>query len=392
MTQTILIHVGGLDGPGITAGLLHILGDADAEVLDMEQVVIRDRLNLGILIGIREETSPLKDLLFFAWERGIDIDFEVVAPPESRPMEDRFAVTVIGEVLSPTALGGVADAIVTGGGNIERIARLSRYPVVSYELLIVGGDFDRLRTELIRASSVHGVDIAIQREGLARRAKRLVVVDVDSTLIRDEAIDLLAAEAGVGDAVATITERAMAGELDFASALRERVQLLAGLDQATLERVTDAVRFTPGARTFVRTLRRLGFTVAAVSGGFGHIVGPLRERLGIDLAFANELEVVDGVLTGRLQGRIIDGPAKAELLVEIARRENIPIEQTVAVGDGANDLDMLSTAGLGIAFNAKPIATEAADTALNVPYLDAILFVLGIRREDVEHADRTDPR
>ncbi|MFQ5554818.1 MAG: phosphoserine phosphatase SerB [Acidimicrobiia bacterium] len=391
MSETILVSVTGVDGPGITAGLLHILDDAGARVLDMEQVVVRDRLNLGMLVALEGPVSPLKDMLFFAWERGIDVDFEVVDPPDDAPLPARYAVTVIGEELRPAALGAVADAIVTGGGNIERIARLSKYPVISYELLIVGGDFGALRSHLLHASSTHRVDIAIQREGLRRRAKRLVVIDVDSTLIRDEMIDTLAGHNGAGSEVSELTTRSMAGDVDFERSLRDRVSLLEGLEAATVDRVAADVALTPGARTFVRTLRRLGFTIAIVSGGFTRIVEPIRRELGIDRAYANTLEIKDGFLTGRLEGRILDGPAKAEILAEIAAEEEIPLEQTVAVGDGANDMEMLSLAGLGIAFNAKPIVGAAADTSLTVPYLDAILFLLGIRREEIEDADRSAP-
>ncbi len=390
MSQTVLVRVTGMDKPGITAGILHILADAGAEVFDIEQVVVTDRLNLGLLVGFDEAHPPLKDLLYFGWQRGIHIDFELVQPPDESPLPAQFAVTVIGNELSPVALGGVADAIVAGGGNIERISRLSRYPVLSYELLVVGGSMDDLRRELLNASSQHQVDIAVQPEGLARRAKRLVVIDMDSTLIRDEVIDLLAEEAGVADEVRRLTSAAMHGDMDFETALRSRVAMLKGLPADRLDSVIHRLRLTPGAKTFSRTLRRLGFRTAVVSGGFTVFAARVQQALRIDYAYANELEIVDGLLTGEVIGEVIDGSAKARLLESIARQEGIPIEQTVAVGDGANDLEMLSRAGLGIAFNAKPIVDAAADTTLKVPYLDAILFVLGIRRSDIEAADRAD--
>jgi phosphoserine phosphatase len=390
MEQTILVRVTGIDGPGITAGILRILAEAEAEVLDMEQVVVRDHLNLGLLIGIREARSPLKDLLFFGWQRELHFDFEVVEPPDNVPTPSRFAITVIGARLGPDALGGVADAIADGGGNIERIGQLSTYPVISYELIVVGGDTGTMRKGLLEASSFHRVDIALQPEGLARRAKRLVVIDMDSTLIRDEVVDMLADEFGRGDEVRGITEDAMNGRLDFEAALRSRVAQLEGLEVARLRAVGERIRYTPGARTFARTLRRLGYRTALVSGGFDVFAEQVRRHLGIDVAFANTLEVVEGRLTGRLVGEIIDGPAKARLLEAIASDEGIPLEQTVAVGDGSNDLEMLAKAGLGIAFNAKPIVDAAADATLKVPYLDAILFVLGIRRKDIEAADQAD--
>ncbi|CAN5273182.1 MAG: phosphoserine phosphatase SerB [Acidimicrobiia bacterium] len=390
MEQTILIRVTGIDKPGITAGILRILAQVGADVLDMEQVVVRDRLNLGLLISVAEERAPLKDLLFFGWERSLHFDFEVVDPPENLPAPSRFAVTVIGERLGPEALGGVADAIADGGGNIERIVRLSNYPVISYELIVMGGHTDTMRKGLLEASSLHRIDIAMQKEGLARRATRLVVIDMDSTLIRDEVIDLLADEVGDGDEVRGITDDAMNGRLDFEASLRRRVARLEGMDVARLQAVTERIRYTPGARTFARTLRRLGYRTALVSGGFDMFAEEVRRHLGIDLAFANTLEVVDGRLTGRLVGEVIDGAAKARLLETIAAGEGIPLEQTVAIGDGSNDLAMLAKAGLGIAFNAKPIVDAAADTTLKVPYLDAILFVLGIRRQDIEAADRAD--
>ncbi|MDH3303376.1 MAG: phosphoserine phosphatase SerB [Acidimicrobiia bacterium] len=385
--NNILIRVSGTDRPGITAGLLSILASEGGEVLDMEQVVVRDHLMLSLLVSLPERSTALKDLLFFGWERSITIEFDVVESDPEPPARIRHAVTVLGEGLSAMALAGVAEAIAGGGGNIDRIFRLSRYPVYSYELVVSGGDVSEMRPRLLQAAADHRIDVAIQREGLERRAKRLVLIDVDSTLIQDEVIDLLAEEAGITDQVAAITERAMAGELDFGQALAERVGLLAGLDVGALERVRAKVRLTPGARTFVRTLHRLGYVVAAVSGGFSFFVDELGSDLGLDHVFSNTLEVADGVVTGKLAGTIVDRARKADILREVAAREAIPVSQTVAVGDGANDLDMLEAAGLGIAFNAKPVVKEVADTSVNVPYLDAILFVLGIRREDVEAAD-----
>jgi phosphoserine phosphatase len=390
-TRTLLVRCTGADRPGITAGLLGVLAQAGVELHDMEQVVIRQRLTLDLLVGLGEGDDVLKELLFHGWEYGLQVDFEVVEAGGEPPPRPRFVVTVIGQELTPAALQAVTGAIAQGDGNIDRIDRLSREPVVSYEFVVVGGDADRMREALLAASSEHGVDVAVQRESLERRAKRLVVMDVDSTLIQDEVIELLAAAVGCEAEVADITARAMSGELDFAASLRERVGRLAGTPVEVLEQVSEQVRLTPGARTFVRTLKRLGYAVAIVSGGFTAVTDTLAERLGLDHAVANELEIVDGRLTGRLVGTIVDRAGKAEVLRRIAAAEHIPLEQTVAIGDGANDLDMLATAGLGIAFNAKPIVRAQADTAVSVPYLDAILFLLGIRREEVEAADASDP-
>ena len=390
--RTVLVRVSGRDRPGITVGLLDVMAGADVDVYDMEQVVVRERLTLDILISVPPGNDVLKELLFYGWEQDIQLDFEVVEDTSQRAALPRFAVTVIGTELTAERLRAVAQAIADGGGNIDRIVRLSRYPVVSYELVVVAGDHATMRERLVAAAaSEPGMDIAIQRESLERRAKRLVVMDVDSTLIQDEVIELLAEEAGCRDEVRAITERAMRGELDFEASLRERVRSLAGLPVEALDRARDRIRLTPGARTFVRTLKRLGYRVAIVSGGFTVVTDHLRRELGIDHAVANELEVVDGRLTGELIGRVVDRKRKAEVLLDVARREGISPEQTVAIGDGANDLDMLAAAGLGIAFNAKPAVREAADTTVSVPYLDAVLFLLGIRRDDVEQADADDP-
>ncbi len=392
LLRTVLVRCTGRDRPGITTGLLGVLAHAGVELYDMEQVVVRDRLTLDLLVGMGDDDDVLKDLLFHGWEHGLALDFEVVeegggAPPTPT---NRAVVTVIGQVLAPAALAAVTGAIAAGHGNIDRIQRLARHPVVAFEFVVVDGDIDRMRVALIEASRTHEVDVAVQRESLERRGKRLVVLDVDSTLIQDEVIELLAAEAGCGAEVAEITARAMAGELDFEESLRERVSRLAGTEADVFERVGDQVRLTPGARTFVRTLKRLGYTVAVVSGGFTPITDRLAAELGLDHAIANTLEVVDGRLTGRLLGSVVDRAGKAEVLRRIAAAEHIPLEQVVAIGDGANDLDMLAAAGLGIAFNAKPVVRAQADTAVSVPYLDAILFLLGIRRDEVESVDGDD--
>ena len=381
-----MCRVHGEDRPGITAGLMKVLAASGAELYDVEQVVVRGRLTLDILFAAPEGRSTVKDLLFFGWEAGMQVDFEVV---DSTPSAVNLtaAVTIVGAGIGPDAFGAAATAIAEGGGNIDRIVRLSRYPVVSYELIVAGGDFADLRRNLALAASAHQFDVAVQEERLERRMKRLIVIDVDSTLIQDEVIDLLAAEAGVATEVAAITARAMEGELDFEDALRSRVALLAGLDFSILGEVAGRLRLTPGARTLIRTLRRAGLRTAIVSGGFTEITERLAADLGVDHAAANTLEIVDGRLTGRLVGKVVDRAGKARILRQIAETEGIPLEQVVAVGDGANDLDMLAAAGLGIAFNARSSVRDAADAALNVPYLDAILFLLGIRRREVEELD-----
>lgn len=387
-TDTILVQVSGHDRPGITAGLMDLLAAGEAEIYDVEQVVVRGRLNLSLLVHVPDGSSAIKDLVFYGWERGLAVEFEVVEELPAVASPSRMTVvTLMGTTISPGCFGAVAKAIAEGGGNIERIVRLSRYPVVSYELAVSGGDLEVTRRALGEASADHGLDIAVQTDGLHRRAKRMVFLDVDSTLIQDEVIDMLAEAAGVTDPVRDITERAMSGELDFEEALRARVALLEGLEASVLEDVAGRIRLTPGARTLLRTLKRLGMKVGVVSGGFTFFTDRLAGELGLDHTAANTLEIVDGRVTGRVVGPIVDRARKAEVLRSVAEEEGIPLAQTVAIGDGANDLDMLSAAGLGIAFNAKPVVQRAADTAVSVPYLDAILFVLGIRREDVEAAD-----
>ena len=388
--STILVAVNGPDGPGISAGLMQVLADSGAEIYDVEQIVVRGRLTLNVLIGVAGEKSTIGELLFFGWQRGLHIEFEVVddAPTPTKAMS---AVTVIGMRIGPEEFGAVAAAIAAGNGNIERIFRLSRYPVVSYELLVSDGDISVIREGLVLAAAQLPIDVAIQPDGLERRAKRMVIMDVDSTLIQHEVINLLAREAGVEEQVSEMTHLALTGEMDFETSLRERVAMLKGVDQLALTRVFENITLTSGARTFIRTLKRLGMVTAIVSAGFTRFTNVIAADLGIDYSLSNTLVDVDGVLTGELTGEFVDGPGKARFLKSIAEAEGIPLSQVVAVGDGANDLDMLAAAGLGIAFNAKPVVRERADTAISVPYLDAILFIMGIQRQHVEDADALDP-
>lgn len=381
----LLIRVSGRDRPRVTHELLILLAEAGAAVEDMEQLVVRERLTLDVLARIEGADSGLvRDILYWSHTNELAVDFQQVEPTSQRSMLPRHAITVLGEQLSPSSLAAVAGAVADTGGTVDRIVRLATDPVTAYDFSVIAGDVDQLRRSLLQIARDHRIDIALQAGGLERRAKRLVVMDVDSTLIRNEMIDLLAEEAGCSDQVAAITERAMRGELDFEGSLRERVRLLQGLDQAAIDRVQGRIQFTPGARTFVRTLRRLGFAVAIVSGGFTVFTSWLQQQLDLDHAYGNTLEIIDCRLTGEVLGPVVDRARKAELLAEIAAAEGVPLSQTVAVGDGANDLDMLAAAGMGIAFNAKPAVREQAAVTVSVPYLDAILFMLGLRGTDVD--------
>ena len=389
LPQTILIRVTGQDRPGITTELLTLLSSLDAELQDIEQVVVRRQLTLGLAVSVPTGKDLAKEVLLFGWERDLDIDFEVIDSTPTQHVK-RHVVTALASELSPSSLARTSGAITSSGANIDRIHRLSRFPVWSYEFLVEGADPEKLRASLMDVAAQEGIDIAVQPHGLSRRSSRLVVLDVDSTLIRNEVIDLLADEAGHGEEISRLTEQAMRGEIDYSEALKQRVQLLAGAGVEIINRSKSRMVLTAGARTFIRTLKRLGYRVAIISGGFTHFTDELAKELGIDHSYANKLEVVDGVLTGQIEGDIIDPEAKATLLENIALNEGISLEQTVAIGDGANDLPMLQKAGLGIAFNAKPVLAGAADTSLNVPYLDAILFLLGVSREEVEAADASD--
>ena len=389
---TVLVTLTGTDRPGLTSAVLSTIATRGLEVIDAEQVLLRGRLVLGVLLSAPRDYKDLKDELK-ALASVLDVEISVkkgLGDNEPR-RKGRSQVTVIGRPLSAAGLAAIAGRIADTGANIDRISRMARYPVTAMEFAVSGADPDALRTVLALEGVRQGLDVAVQDGGLYRRAKRLIVMDVDSTLIQGEVIEMLAGHAGRQDEVAAVTEQAMRGELDFAESLRHRVARLEGLPVSALDEVYDAIELAPGARTLVRTLKRLGYQFAIVSGGFSQITDKLAAELGIDYAKANELEIVDGRLTGRVIGEIVDRAGKATALRQFAERSGTPLTQTVAIGDGANDLDMLAVAGLGVAFNAKPVVRAAADTHLSVPYLDTILYLLGISREEVDAADADNP-
>lgn len=388
-----LVTITGQDGPGIAARVFTVLAAHGVDVSDVEQVRVHGRLLLCVeAMGATVELGEhLRHAIADQFPSGgVEVAIAPLLEADDPAEHDRFLVTVLAPEIAASTLEGVCARIAQCEGNIERIVRLAAYPVHSYEFAVAGGNLDLLRRALAEEAVRSQVDIAVQVDGLHRRAKHLIVLDADSTLLQGEVIDVLAEQCGCGAQVAAITEAAMAGEIDFEQALRRRVQLLAGLDESDLDVVRRSLLLSPGARTLVRTLSRLGYETAVVSGGFTQIIEGVVADLGIDHLAANELEMKDGVLTGGLVGPIVDRVGKAQALVRFAAAAGVPQSRTIAVGDGANDLDMLAAAGLGIAFNAKPMVRDAADTALTVPYLDAILFLLGISRGDVESADQMD--
>jgi phosphoserine phosphatase len=390
---TLLVTLTGRDRPGVTSRLFTVLSAHEMTVIDVEQVVIRGRLVLGVLVACGSSpdlTAIHQEVTTLAADMGMDAEITLGSGEPQPRVRGRLHVTVLGRPLVPSMIAAIAGRVAAHGANIDRIGRLASRPVTCIEFDVSGADPAGLRTALAQESVHLGVDIAVQRGGLHRRAMRLVVMDVDSTLLQDEAIELLAARAGSEREVAELTAAAMNGEIDFTDALRQRVALLAGLDAAVIDDVLDGLRLTPGARTLVRTLKRLGYRCGAVSGGFTQFTDRLTADLGLDYAQANTLEIADGKLTGKVTGPVIDRAGKERALREFAALAGVPLSQTVAVGDGANDLDMISAAGLGIAFNAKPAVRSAADASVSVPQLDVILHLLGISREDVEAADAED--
>lgn len=389
--HTGLILLTGTDAPGITQALFATLEPFAITVLDIEQVVISDRLILTVLIGLSPaHASAIEaDLNVCAAELGVDIAtlFTDSSTSSIQAKSELLHVVVLTPKMLPGAISQVATAISAQGGNIERIFRTASYPVTAVEFQVSEASVEELRSALSLVARDAGVDIAVSPGGLARLAKKLVVMDVDSTLIQQEVIELLAAKVGVAEEVVKITNAAMAGELDFEGSLRARVKLLAGAPASILDEVRGEIKLTPGARTLVRTLQKLGHEVAVVSGGFTTVIEPLLLELSITNYRANTLEIIDGKLTGEVIEPIIDRAAKAQALRDFAIATGVAIEQTIAIGDGANDLDMIAVAGLGIAFNAKPAVRAAADSSLTAPYLDSVLYLLGISREDVESAN-----
>ncbi len=386
--ETLLLTVSGKDRPGVTSAIFATLTRAGVEVLDIEQIVLRRRLILGILVTAPRDWRRLSESVqATAGELGMSVDVDRGTGDNKGRRDGRSHVTVIGAPLRAAAMAAIAGRIADSGANIDRIERMARYPVTAIDLHVSGANPERLRALLALEAAAQGVDVAVQPASLLRRAMRLIVMDVDSTLIQGEVIELLAAHGGHQGEVARVTERAMRGELDFEASLRERVALLAGIPSTALDEVYDELVLAPGARTLVRTLRRLGYRFALVSGGFSQITDRLADDLGIHYALANELEIVDGTITGRILGNVVDRAGKAAAARYFAEQVGVPLESVVAIGDGANDLDMLEVAGLGIAYNAKALVQEAADTTVNVPYLDAILYLLGISREEVEALD-----
>ncbi len=389
-TTTYLVTVSGPDRPGIAASLFAAISPSrysDIAIADIAQITIRGYLVLCVEIALNDAVAPeavqAEIVKAGVHGQGVAVTVERVEPEEFLNGK-RLLLTVLAPAVTTDALELVFGAMASCGATCERIVHLANYPVDCYELVVRGPNHATLREVLTHAARQAGLDVAVQRAGLHRRSKHLVVMDADSTLLQDEVIDLIAEAASCADEVSAITSSAMAGEIDFAESLRRRVQLLKGLNVAVLDEVRAKLRLTPGARTLIRTLQRLGYVPAVVSGGFVEVLEPLLRDLGVEYLAANRLAVRDGCLTGEIDGDIVDREGKAHALARFANEIGVPLQQTVAIGDGANDIDMLSLAGLGIAFNAKPVVRDHADAALNVPYLDAVLYFLGISREEIE--------
>ncbi|MBO4416732.1 MAG: phosphoserine phosphatase SerB [Bacteroidales bacterium] len=396
--EQILIRITGKDRAGLTASVMDILARFDAQILDIGQADIHSSLSLGILIRISARSSGqvMKELLFKATELGVAIGFEPVTDDDyeewvGRQGKNRYILTIIARSLSAKQIAAAARVISNHGLNIDSIKRLtgrqslqqsnaSVRSCIEFSIRGVPDNHDKLQAELMHISSEMGIDFSFQRDNMFRRMRRLICFDMDSTLVQTECINELAARAGVGDQVAAITESAMRGEIDFKESFRRRVALLKGLDASVMQEIAENMPITEGVDRLMEVLKRAGYKIAILSGGFTYFGEYIQRKYGIDYVYANELEIGDdGKLTGRYVGDIVDGRRKADLLKLIAQMEKVNLEQTIAVGDGANDLPMLSAAGLGIAFHAKPRVAESARQSINTIGLDGVLYFLGFK-------------